>query len=634
MASARVLIVEDDRFYLEFYRDILEKEGYKVEAVSSSSAALKKINKEPFDLVIADIVMRGGSGLELLTRIKKERAGLDVIMVTSIQSLRKAVEALQMGASDYLTKPVDENELLFSIRKILERQVSSREHSKLISENIHFYELLRIQKKNLALLSILDSDRLQEKILDICIEELHSPGGILYLKDQESGKYSSSAIRGIFQTEGETLDPVFRTGAMRESLESGRAILESVEGDQWVPKENDEGLRLVLPILFRRECLGAVKLAARLDQKSYSQFDIDLGRNILDAAGMALNNALAVNKMEKRHLLGPYPGTYSPGYFRTFADSQLTISNRYSRETSLLLVRLTNYQSISRRYKERQVERIIGYLSKNVLEIIRDTDVLSRLEKDLLGIIVPETDFYGALMLKKRLKMRLSRTSYPLDLKSDLVPLTSMGCSASPRDGNHYHGLLTAARERLMEEERSIIKNLHLDEADLWKLVGHLLHPDTFSTLEKETPDQATSLRPIQLSHSDFDALVINILKDLESFSTSRGLLYMGIGTVDPNSPLFFHSHPDESLKVSIFALGRKGPNLWNIAHITPVFIDDTLLTKHLFILGLSEDLSYGLFCRVDGQATMTGFHTSDQHLVLELVSRLQEQYLLQRRIG
>jgi len=106
MPRARILIVEDDRFYVEFYRETLEREGFLADFARSSSEALRRVSTEPWDLVIADLVLKGVSGLELLTEIKR----VDPSRTSSCH--RHAVDPprggrLRLGASDYLTKPVD-----------------------------------------------------------------------------------------------------------------------------------------------------------------------------------------------------------------------------------------------------------------------------------------------------------------------------------------------------------------------------------------------------------------------------------------------------------------------------------------------------------------------------------------------
>ncbi len=136
------------------------------------------------------------------------------------------------------------------------------------------------------------------------------------------------------------------------------------------------------------------------------------------------------------------------------------------------------------------------------------------------------------------------------------------------------------------------------------------------------------------LSEANFHSLARAFIRDQMSFCASRGLLYLGLGTADPLSPAIADIIPRDNSKVSIFALGAKGAKMWNLPHITPVFIADPVLARHLFLLAVTEDISYAFFCRRGSGEALSGFHSCDDHLVLELITGLQEKYLLQRRIG
>ncbi len=634
MSKARILIVEDDQYYVQFYRTALEKDGYRVEQARSVREAMQRLTVEPFDLVLAELFISGESGLDLLAEIKQANPAHDVLMVTSQGSVHKAVEALKMGASDYLTKPVDAEELLLSIKKIVDRQVVSQEHSKLISENIHFYELLRVQKKNLAMVGTLDQEKLQDYLLDVLIQEMNTPGAILFFPGPEPDHFQIAASRGMFDYKQELTTLEFRSTGLRVALESGQPILESADGSQRFPKSGtDEGEGALLPILFKGELLGAVRLLPRRGGRSYGSVELDLCRNILGAAGLALKNALAVANLQRRFIQGVVPGTYEPSFFKTVAELELSVARRYNRQASLVFLRIENLSLIRKQFKESQVNQIVEHLCRNLLEIVRETDLLTRLDDDVFAIFVPETDYYGAIMLKKRIRAKLAKSTYPIDLKREMVPIFSQGCAACPRDGAYYGNLMEIARSRLEQEADSVFHRLRLDRRDIWVFIDHLAQPLNLQSLVKGQACHQRRITPVAMSETGFRSLVRAMIKDLSLFYTSRGILYLGVGVADPQSAAFQDAGLRENLAVSIFVLGAKGDNLWNLPNLTPVFINDPDLCRHNFILGITEHFSYGLFTRlVDG--TLRGFQTSDDLLVMELVAQLQDKYLLQRRIG
>ena len=128
-----VLVVDDDQSVIESFKVALE-DNYNVLATNSGEIALDKIKKEDINVVLLDILMPGMDGMDVLRKIKELDKNIDVIMVTAIKTVKTAIEAMKLGAYDYITKPFDVDELLESIRKAIERQGLLREVEYLKSE--------------------------------------------------------------------------------------------------------------------------------------------------------------------------------------------------------------------------------------------------------------------------------------------------------------------------------------------------------------------------------------------------------------------------------------------------------------------------------------------------------------------
>jgi DNA-binding NtrC family response regulator len=130
----RVFVTDDDRAFRVATLTLLEDEGYEVGVAASGREALTELGRGEFDLVLSDMVMGEMSGIELLREIKKRWPGLPVIMVTGFGSIPTAVEAMRLGAADYLTKPANNEELLMKVRRALDIQRMDRELQSLREE--------------------------------------------------------------------------------------------------------------------------------------------------------------------------------------------------------------------------------------------------------------------------------------------------------------------------------------------------------------------------------------------------------------------------------------------------------------------------------------------------------------------
>src|SRR5215470_1578417 len=107
MAKGRVLAVDDQRYFRELITGLLGHEGYEVTAVASGEEAVAALERERFDVVVTDLVMPGMSGTDLVRRIKATDPEQDVVVVTGVVDVRAAVDAMKLGASEYLLKPFD-----------------------------------------------------------------------------------------------------------------------------------------------------------------------------------------------------------------------------------------------------------------------------------------------------------------------------------------------------------------------------------------------------------------------------------------------------------------------------------------------------------------------------------------------
>jgi DNA-binding NtrC family response regulator len=123
----RILLVDDDPLVLAGFREILTREGYGVTAVFSGREALEKIEAESFEVILTDLLMPRVSGLDVLRAAREQRPETVVIVITGYASVRSAVDALRLGAHDYIIKPCDEQELLFRVRMSIEHSQLQRD---------------------------------------------------------------------------------------------------------------------------------------------------------------------------------------------------------------------------------------------------------------------------------------------------------------------------------------------------------------------------------------------------------------------------------------------------------------------------------------------------------------------------
>jgi DNA-binding NtrC family response regulator len=152
----KILIIDDDPSLRNMLTIVLKNEGYEVLAVESAITALNKLKKEIFDLIISDIKMPDVSGIELLRKVKSIDKEIPVIMITGFASTNDAVEAMKLGAEDYIIKPFNLDELKIIINKSLYKKDIEKQNIELKSKLTEKERFENIVGKNFKMLKIFE----------------------------------------------------------------------------------------------------------------------------------------------------------------------------------------------------------------------------------------------------------------------------------------------------------------------------------------------------------------------------------------------------------------------------------------------------------------------------------------------
>ncbi|MDX1502337.1 MAG: sigma-54 dependent transcriptional regulator, partial [Thermoanaerobaculia bacterium] len=185
MTDARILLVDDEDSILEFLQLLLEEDGYHVEAAGSVEQARERLDDAAFDLVLCDIMMPDGNGLDLLREIRPEGGRPAVIMMTAYTSTKTAIEAMRLGAYHYISKPFDVEELKVVVQKALEKTA-------LVDENVY---LRRELEEKYRFSNIIGRSRRMQEIFAL-IERVAKTGSTVLLTG-ESGTGKELIARAI-----------------------------------------------------------------------------------------------------------------------------------------------------------------------------------------------------------------------------------------------------------------------------------------------------------------------------------------------------------------------------------------------------------------------------------------------------
>ncbi len=140
--KSRVLIVDDDRSFCEVLVNILDYAGYLSDVANDGRTALSKIEKNSFDLLVLDLKLPDMTGMRILKRAMKRKPPLQVVMISGQGTISTAVEAVRIGAYDFLEKPLDSERVLVTVKNALERGRLEREKAHLLESVREHYAMV------------------------------------------------------------------------------------------------------------------------------------------------------------------------------------------------------------------------------------------------------------------------------------------------------------------------------------------------------------------------------------------------------------------------------------------------------------------------------------------------------------
>ncbi len=309
----RILVVDDELTIRKSIQKRLEKEGYEVTSADNANDALQLFQENSFDTVISDIRMEEMDGLELLKKLQSQRRDIPVIMVTGAPSLDTAQESIKEGAYDYITKPIEREILINTVKRSLEK--------KRLNDQIKEYQRnleLKVREQTKTIFAIykfanqLNSmDSLEDvvnSVVNFVADFLFSKRVSVMLLD-EKGEYLT--IKGASGLEEEIVKKtrIKRGEAIAgRVLETGKAVIVGdissmkAESDRYSEYKSFISFPLIQVALKTTDLsLGILNVTNRFGDQPYTKEDLENLDFIADTASVAINNQLKSIEIEKSY---------------------------------------------------------------------------------------------------------------------------------------------------------------------------------------------------------------------------------------------------------------------------------------------------------------------------------------------
>ncbi|WP_136524882.1 GGDEF domain-containing response regulator [Geomonas ferrireducens] len=445
----RILLVEDDSFFREVYTDLLKEDGYNVEVAASGEEALDMIGRGGYHLVVTDLVMRDVSGLDILSEVKRLDPATAVIMVTGHANVETAIYALKNGATDYLIKPINQDEFRHIVSHCMEQR-------RLLDENLELKGLVNLFQVSQNISNCLELERLYQMLTDALMKEVGVRRALGYFA--ENGQLKLCELKGIDELNAHLLgQAVISESDLRDDGTSHLVYLRNFlpEGAEYACEITEA---MCLYLRYKSDLQGVVILF----NDPGAMLPRDINRKhisfLLDQGLLALDNAVRYNIAKDLLYIDELTGLYNYRYLDVVLERELKRCDRYGSNLGVLFLDIDLFKSVNDNFGHLIGSRVLREVGALVRKSVRDVDAVIRYGGDEYTIVLVETGMEGAAIVAERIRKTIESHTFA---KADglAIRLTvSLGYACAPDDASTKAELLEMA-DQAMYRGKSAGKN-------------------------------------------------------------------------------------------------------------------------------------------------------------------------------
>jgi len=441
---AQVLLVDDEKVARMLYSDFLTGAGHAVHAVSNGAEAREALEKYAFDLVVTDLILPNGDGMELLQHVKANYPGVEVVVITALDKVDPAVRAIKSGAADYLVKPINPEVLAHSATRALTTR-------SLLKENEELRRHVDLLETGQRIATTLDKDHIAGVATQAFQHVCGSASAMLFVR-QSDGTASLTGSSGLTEDQESLFAQLLKepvTGAMSEAEATGRKLnLEALpppfRSVFVAPARDEEKAYGAAVLAFHGEVTAGTNEAAPF-----------LARHL----ALALRNLGRFAEVEDLVYLDDLTHLFNRRYLELVLDKEIKNAPAASKPFSLLFCDLDYFKSINDTHGHVVGSKLLVEVARIAKACVRDNDVVCRWGGDEYVMLLRGTDSGGALKVAERIRRTVEGHRFLAREGFSLTVTTCIGVASYPEHAEEKDVLVDFA-DRAMYRGKKSTRNI------------------------------------------------------------------------------------------------------------------------------------------------------------------------------
>lgn len=456
----RILYIDDDQAGSRLAQKRLVRAGYEVDIANDGETGLRMYQQGRYDLVAVDHQLPVYNGLEVIRQLTTLDHPPPIIMVTGSGDEQTAVEAMKMGASDYVTKDMDGGYLDLLpvvIEQALRQQALRAERQSAIEALIRRNQnLALLQRASQTVTATLDLNQVIEQLLRVVVELVQADGGSVWLwSSEKEGRLDCLSIL----RQSNIQEPASAGLAFSEELigwvaKQGRPLLvNDVQNDARFPSQSDLSVGapitnvIAVPIQFREVTKGALMVSNK-KEGNFDENDLFLTQTLASNAAIAIENARLFTDVQRLSIIDDLTGLYSRRHFLTLADHEFQRAIRSGHDFVALMIDIDHFKQINDKYGHLAGDKVLKMLAEGLRTSLRSMDIIGRYGGEEFVILLPETNLSTAKHIADRMRTHIENSSYETEQGTITITI-SVGLAAYSSNSKDLESMLTHADKAL-----------------------------------------------------------------------------------------------------------------------------------------------------------------------------------------